>query len=569
MKKTLTKCSILLIMIALMLGAMFSLIFTSPLTSAMTNDIRINLVASSKIAVNNGNFAYTNGTTLYIANDNELLIKESAFTGDLIDFAMSGDMIMLLTSKEGVVSLLTYSYDTEIEVVKVDWVKNGLSFERLNKAISIAFCNDSFYLQHPRAFIKLSTTENCKTIISSVEDNPFANIVDFYISPNKFYFLANGIIYYTDSSTNSIDNIEKECLSYSLTNINSFGYNNDLLIVNIDGVISTINTIDGATTTLQCVNTLPTDNIFVCSVDGVDYAYFFSASDLSIKLYSYNANSLSYINSFDNTKYEPPTDYNILQVGKLKIDSPLYVSPTNKAVLSNLKKDEYVLVFAAKDNHYYSIDITGKIGFVQPENITLLGSSQATPLGATAGVLHNNTPVYQYPYAQSKRVSFLKVNAVVAVISLVAVEDTVDVWGWYKVSYVGEDGVATTGYIKSIDLAPYTALSAPTVYKQAKIKSPKLGETVKAYVLPDDKSNISKEWTDGQMVTLAQVYDKTQEWTLVQIDDKVGYVKTAYLQIEGLTSIQITLIVVGSIVFLATITVLICLYLKKRNSNRI
>ncbi|MEG1609219.1 MAG: SH3 domain-containing protein, partial [Clostridia bacterium] len=107
----------------------------------------------------------------------------------------------------------------------------------------------------------------------------------------------------------------------------------------------------------------------------------------------------------------------------------------------------------------------------------------------------------------------------------------------------------------------------PIVFKQGAIKADKLGQAINIYLLPDAASEIITQMLDGDIVNFAQKFDPNSEWTKLQLQNGEGYAQTKYLQPSGLTGLQIALITVSCIIFVAMTTILVIIYLKKKKAK--
>ena len=198
--------------------------------------------------------------------------------------------------------------------------------------------------------------------------------------------------------------------------------------------------------------------------------------------------------------------------------------------------------------------------------MTITQSETDTKFGTHVSVLHPNTPIYALPYDTAEIITHKAITERLAVVNCLSIGGGQDLWGWYTVNYI-QDGVLVTGYVKANDIAPYTSLTAPAVKKSVKIKADKFGDVVTIYSLPDVQSPKVVDLVDGKTILLLQTYDPTSTWTAVQYGDEVGYVYTANIQIDGLTNVQIFIIVAVSLVAVATATILAIVLIKKRQNK--
>ena len=145
--------------------------------------------------------------------------------------------------------------------------------------------------------------------------------------------------------------------------------------------------------------------------------------------------------------------------------------------------------------------------------------------------------------------------------SLVAAEEGEDVWGFYRVEYMGETAYVLTTEIVSVDDDP---IPMPTTYR-AKVKSGGLGKTVAVYREASRDSEVIARLTDGSEIKTLEKIDKNNEFTAVLYNGEVCYVLSENLGEGGLSGGQILAIVLSVAAAIGSVlTILILRANKKR-----
>ncbi len=598
MKKTAIVLTLCLLCVALAATAVFY-----PAGNAAADEIKIYPDETSQYAAFGDAIAYTtNKNELVLSTENGSFTLSSAYSGRCRSIAMNGKYVFLLTVVQNesseVTSFTAYEYSPDTISIKnginalslfgnvtsaeissnlfmvtettISGVRMG-GYDLLYLSGDMLYCmsrsdspNTSGYL--PNDFIyfgNLSTGEWNRTAIS-VKD--FATATDFVISENTIYFNAENKLYYTDD----ISPQPEKYLGCD-KNFHSLAYADGIIYALSDDGIFAVNPSGFA------YKKLSSDSYDgkIRILDGDDETYLL-AQDVSgkcIKQYvingsSYESVSLTYFNVFDGVIYQDPTTYDLVRVGKATRDTQAYFSPKNLKTEFSLTSGEYVLALAKQDGYYYVRNEAGDVAYVNESDLTLLSASEDTAVGKYGQAMHDNTSVYLYPYESDDVVATVGIDDLLIVVDNVAEDGGNHVWGWYKVCIVGEDGTLTYGYLQKEYLSKYTNFKLPSFSTDATVSAGSLGGIINVYLLPDEESEVLGSLTDGDKVTLAQEkLDSSEEWTKIVYNDMMGYVKTANLITKGITPLQITLIVVFSVVIVAT-AIVIVLVVKKRNAQR-
>ena len=291
---------------------------------------------------------------------------------------------------------------------------------------------------------------------------------------------------------------------------------------------------------------------------------------------------LKYYSVFDNVVYVAPSEYPIMTVGKASAATQGYFSPKNLKPVASLGEGDNVLVLAevpaedgSAEGYYYirtSADADGEMCYVRKSALTLLERGEGWKHGTYAASTHGGLRVLQYPFDGAAVVA--TVGPKDALVVSGDIGRSAEGWNWVKVSLMTADGTVVDGYTTEEDLGPYGPYELPSFGVDAIVNADKLGETVNVYSLPEERDELVIDTlTDGEVVRLAaDGLNVDEEWTLIGYETEdgtamSGYVKTAYLSEGGLTTLQITLIVVACIVAVLTVAIVIIIA-KKRKRER-
>ncbi len=596
MKKSATA----IILCILVLAVAFTATVCAP--TAVADEIKIYPDDTSSFAAYGNAVAYTAGNKLYLSSESGLTAGVS-YKGVCLSMAMNGDYVFMLTSEANEsssdISFLAYPYTTEplalqsaqnalklfgvsdediasnkflVNETLIGGVKIG-GYDLIYMDDKYVYCMSRSDVVNPEGtlpndciyFGDLTTMQWNRNGIT-VKD--FATATDFVVcqDSNAVYFNSQGKLYRTDDASMQPDSTL--CLDKTVL---SLAYANGLLyILSNDGIYA----VDPSDYSYKLVLDQPSDGkIRALAGDGVTYLLVQDKAGKNVSQYVCGGStladaSLTYYNVFDGVIYSDPESYDLLKVGKTANETDAYRSPKNKKIEFTLVGGEYALVLAEQDDYYFVRNTEGKTAYVEKADITLLEASSETAVGKYAQALHDNTNIYLYPYISDDIVATVSIDDLLIVVDNVATDGGKQVWGWYKICLVGEDGSMTYGYVQSDYASKYTNFKLPSFSTDATVSAGSLGGIINVYLLPDDSSEVLGTLTDGDKITLAQEkLDASSEWTKIVYKDMVGYVKTANLITKGMTPLQITLIVVFSVVIVATVIVVI-LVVKKRNAQK-
>ena len=546
--------------------------------NAENTDVKISMTSNSLFDAYGETFVWTYDTNLYLAVNNETKTLQSAFSGECIDITMDDTYILTLskTGSSNVLSAFTYDENgiTQVSCSVIETV-HALFRDENNKACIVYDYGTSTTMAvfEPNKEAKDFSEKKCWWPQSNT-----TNYVDYlYVNGRVFFINKNGEVL-TEKIGNEVTNlttVSNISSAKSLTALNSNVYVNTL-----SGIIS-LSTSN--LTTLNLGNVVSTGKISAISYNSSNYLMV--QGNNAIVQYALTNTSVEYINKFDNSGYTHPTEFDIVKVAMLENGGKVYSSPRNLQVIDTLNSQSIVLVLCEKNSdvinktYYYIVTKDGKVGYIE-NNFNLLNctlsrytDTSKIDIGTYAQGLHEKTTIYKYPFDTGLSaeedyniLTTVSIYEQLAVVDNVAVDqNNKQAWDYYKVGYV-QDGTLYYGYVKKADVAPYTSITAPKVLKTIKVRVDTVGDAISIYSLPTDESTKVGQLTDGYELQLAEEYDESKEWTKVVYKDTYAYVKTANIQQNGLTTVQITLIVIAVIVVVATLTMVGILMYKKKKS---
>ncbi|MEG2675437.1 MAG: hypothetical protein RR993_00330 [Clostridia bacterium] len=560
-KKTLALCAIILLVVL----SMTALIFATPNNAVAQNmNLKITLTAKSKFSAFGEAIAYCHNNTIFVAQNDKIVTLSNAYVGECKDIAMNGKHIVTLstTNKLG---LFEYSATA---VTKIDDPYAGFEYltEKDFATAQHIFANaqGEFFYQDSSQ-VNAVNFETKKVESQYTAKNDIFNFSCVTIANDTLVGTSSdGKLFAIGQKTQIKDATLDNFLLLSDNSYTTLCAIGDKLFANSGSGIFSINTREKTSTKLLDT---PSKNGAVQAVtfNGEQYVFVLCANDLSIKMYLSLDNSLTYINSFDNTEYSHPTNCDILTAARMTVNTSVFVSPRHLQVVFSLKANEIALLLAKQDNYFYITDGKGNFGYIHSATATQpLSSESETIFGSVAQGLHQNTKIYQYPFETAEVLETVDIFKRLEVVRDVATESGVSVWGWLEIKYINADKTLARGFVKYNDISPYTEIQAPALKKDAKVKTGKFGSVANIYALPNEQSKILSTLADGSKITLIKKYDPTSEWMAVQVGEEVGYIKTAQIQLNGLTNVQLLSIISVSVLVAVTIVIVTIFAIKRR-----
>ncbi|MDD7350704.1 MAG: hypothetical protein PUG90_00755 [Clostridia bacterium] len=575
MSKQFKFSTIIMATIAVLLSVMLASVFCSAdFVSAENRNVKIELTSDSVYDTDGNLLAYTSGTALSVAKDDVVYTCATQLSAPAKQVTIAGGYIAVLTT-DGVLSGYSLSGGVLSKSTAFDDKMPDLQAQLSgSKILNVFSSGNLLYIMTSYDVFKYNLA------VTSVVD-PFS-----YNASALFYFdtfaVLNdvSIVGLKDQKLYKFNRGKVTALPTPIASeylFNSIDCHGDYLYLNTDTKVVRYDANNGTFTQLGDTPYKDGKIVYV-GQGGKDNLFVSCSTDASIKQYVVEGDQISYVNSFDNTIYSHPTVADIVKVAIAGEPITAYVSPRTLISVRDFSIGDKFLILSEKDGYYYVTDGIVRqdssnskpyvnYGYVaKSATLTITESETTTKFGTHVSVLHPNTPIYALPYETASILTEKSITERLAVVNCLSVSGGQDLWGWYTVNYM-QDGTLVTGYVKATDIAPYTSLTAPAVKKSVKIKADKFGDVVTIYSLPDAQSPKVVELVDGKSVLLLQTYDPTSTWTTVQYGDEVGYVYTANIQIDGLTNVQIFIIVAVSLVVVATATILAIVLIKKRQNK--
>lgn len=559
----------ILLIAVLLISSLF--LFFAPLVYAENTDAVIDLDSTSKFATFGETFAYTVSNKLYVVANN-YISEPVSFNGECVDVILNNSNIMLLVKVNSSLSIRYFSYQANSESKpevqdQIEKVNLGDSSKFSIVKIFIGLDGHFIILYNNGTNLLAKQFEENKQLSDSPNLQVFStdvSITDLLKNGDTKYILSNKKLYIV-TSTDPIADLTSSNLVNGVENINSITYASNFIFANTDNGIYKVNpTAKSANKIADTIN--PNSKITTASYNGQDF--IFLCNNDSIVQYLITDTSLEYFNKFNNIPYSHPTDFDILKVAKVGETVKIYSSPKNLQVRDNALEGEYILVLCKKSeqdanqSYYYIATANGTTGYIKDstsiEYIESETEASKLAIGQYAQGLHMQTSIYKSPYATSDVLDTVDIYTKLVVINNVAQIGEEQIWPYYKVSYV-KDNEIVTGYVKTTAVSPYCSLTAPVILKEVVVSTKTIGDSVYLYTLPDENSPVITYVTDGTNLNLAEEYNKDSKFTKVVYNDEYAYILTENIQTTGLTSVQITIIIVSVIVFIGTILMVVIL----------
>lgn len=294
-----------------------------------------------------------------------------------------------------------------------------------------------------------------------------------------------------------------------------------------------------------------------------------------------NAHKISKISGSDigavsDKTYTPPTEseYNVIKGITLEGGAGLYTTPDNEETLITLSKSTRFLALASvtheNSEYYYGFNYSdNEYYYVLKSSVSLLDCTEYdTEYPKYSALIATGLKIYAYPYNSATVTATIGNSTRLTLINNVA-NSTGETWGWYKISYV-VDGETYVGYVHDYEIARASAVEPPQKSQFYKVNSGALGTVVKFYKEASVDSELISDINDGASVLVVGEFDKTKDYTYIYYNGSYGYIETQYLIAEGLTTVQITAIIVVSICIVAllvTIPLFIMLYKRSKRPS--
>ncbi len=579
-----THFGIFAIAVAVVLATAAASIFcAAPTAAAETNaEIKIAPDETSLYAAYDGHVAYTTKDgVLHLSTLSGSYSRPEAFVGTALSVAMTSNRIFLLSDMNGTKTISAFDYVSNgIGEKKNVFDVLGISQEQYSNLLpfsdTLTVTDEDLIVtmgnfRTGAHFVRLSLSDNTSSFRISNVSSSIDNVAAF--DSKEFWYISTKNLFYFSGEHYS-DPVQ---IAADRTWLSVAALDGEIYASAADGIYR----VDG-TAVVKISDVVADGDIRPYSEGDTSYLLVQNRAENSVVQYSIDGDGLKYYSVFDNVVYVAPSEYPIMTVGKASAATQGYFSPKNLKPVASLGEGDNVLVLAevpaedgSAEGYYYirtSADADGEMCYVRKSALTLLERGEGWKHGTYAASTHGGLRVLQYPFDGAAVVA--TVGPKDALVVSGDIGRSAEGWNWVKVSLMTADGTVVDGYTTEEDLGPYGPYELPSFGVDAIVNADKLGETVNVYSLPEERDELVIDTlTDGEVVRLAaDGLNVDEEWTLIGYETEdgtamSGYVKTAYLSEGGLTTLQITLIVVACIVAVLTVAIVIIIA-KKRKRER-
>lgn len=577
------------IAVAALIAITAMLFCAAPATVAETSaEIKIAPDETSLYAAYDGHVVYTTKDgVLHLSTLSGSYSRPEAFVGTALSVAMTSNRIFLLSDMNGTKTISAFDYVTNGIGAKEDaFDALGISASQFSEfyndfdslsvfgstlcvsAGGFALEGGAFAVNFALLALDGSSSSAMTTLTSVGAIDDIAALSD-----KQLYFVTATALYLFNGSHLAASTQ----IAADRTWLSVAALGGEIYAAAADGIYR----IDG-TTVVKISDVVADGDIRPYSEGDTSYLLVQDRAETSVVQYSIDGDRLKYYSVFDNVVYAAPTEYPIMTVGKASAPAQGYFSPKNLKPIASLDEGDNVLVLAevpaedgSAEGYYYirtSADANGEMCYVRKSALTLFERGEGWKHGTYAASTHSGLRVLQYPFDGAAVVA--TVGPKDALVVSGDIGRSAEGWNWVKVSLMTADGTVVDGYTTEEDLGPYGPYEMPSFGVDAIVNADKLGEAVNVYSLPEERAELVIDTlSDGEVVRLAaDGLNVDDEWTLIGYETEdgtsmSGYVKTAYLSEGGMTTLQITLIVVACIVAVLTVAIVIIIA-KKRKRER-
>ena len=571
------------IAVAALIAITAMLFCAAPATVAETNaEIKIAPDETSIYAAYDGHVVYTTKDgVLHLSTLSGSYSRPEAFVGTALSVAMTSNRIFLLSDMNGTKTISAFDYVTNGIGAKEDaFDALGISQEQYSNLLpfsdTLTVTDEDLIVtmgnfRTGAHFVRLSLSDNSSSFRISNVSSSIDNVAAF--DSKEFWYISTKNLFYFSGELYS-DPVQ---IAADRTWLSVAALAGKIYAAAADGIYR----IDG-TTVVKISDVVADGDIRPYSEGDTSYLLVQNRAENSVVQYSIDGDRLKYYSVFDNVVYAAPTEYPIMTVGKASAPAQGYFSPKNLKPVASLDEGDNVLVLAevpaedgSAEGYYYirtSANADGEMCYVRKSALTLFERGEGWKHGTYAASTHSGLRVLQYPFDGAAVVA--TVGPKDALVVSGDIGRSAEGWNWVKVSLMTADGTVVDGYTTEEDLGPYGPYEMPSFGVDAIVNADKLGEAVNVYSLPEERAELVIDTlSDGEVVRLAaDGLNVDEEWTLIGYETEdgtsmSGYVKTAYLSEGGMTTLQITLIVVACIVAVLTVAIVIIIA-KKRKRER-
>ena len=571
------------IAVAALIAITAMLFCAAPATVAETSaEIKIAPDETSLYAAYDGHVVYTTKDgVLHLSTLSGSYSRPEAFVGTALSVAMTSNRIFLLSDMNGTKTISAFDYVSNgIGEKKNAFDVLGISQEQYSNLLpfsdTLTVTDEDLIVtmgnfRTGAHFVRLSLSDNTSSFRISNVSSSIDNVAAF--DSKEFWYISTKNLFYFSGEHYS-DPVQ---IATDRTWLSVAALDGEIYAAAADGIYRV-----GGTTVVKISDVVADGDIRPYSEGDTSYLLVQNRAENSVVQYSVDGDGLKYYSVFDNVVYAAPTEYPIMTVGKASAPAQGYFSPKNLKPVASLDEGDNVLVLAevpaedgSAESYYYirtSADANGEMCYVRKSALTLFERGEGWKHGTYAASTHSGLRVLQYPFDGAAVVA--TVGPKDALVVSGDIGRSAEGWNWVKVGLMTADGTVVDGYTTEEDLGPYGPYEMPSFGVDAIVNADKLGEAVNVYSLPEERAELVIDTlTDGEVVRLAaDGLNVDEEWTLIGYETEdgtsmSGYVKTAYLSEGGMTTLQITLIVVACIVAVLTVAIVIIIA-KKRKRER-
>lgn len=304
--------------------------------------------------------------------------------------------------------------------------------------------------------------------------------------------------------------------------------------------------------TLECsdISLTPSGDIYLTGAK-THALYFIEQKKSGAAVYNPNASAPS-IDIYEKTPLSTPLTFVTVNAGGSFVYDYAQSYESTRVIEENTL---LYLLTTEEINGFYYVYYSGKPGYISTAAVTKIPSPVFSKYDAFA--LYS-TKIYKYPtidYKDTFALVEIEKGTEFKVIDIACGYNSTDKAGktvrWAEILY--DDSLYYIEYNKIGISSP----TRPVDYGYAKLRANTISSKIMMYALPDEMSAIIGEYSDGTEVKLLTALDQTSTFTEVQIGDVVGYVKTADLTTNGLTTAQIVILILILLGGAASVTILI------------
>lgn len=543
-----------------------------------TNGTELNLITSKgsdKLRFDSPQGVFSDGEYLYIAdtNNSRIIKRKSVETTEREEIKTTHKPIKVV-----VVAGQIYYISNDKILYKSKNDKNSPDEEKLTDVVSISPYDNNLLILSNNVVYTLDGNST-KTFIQNIAINN-ANEITTAVSTNYAYLI--------NKSTGDIAkyNLEKPENAVFTSKIPQIGrnYNIDFrgnLFVENNGIITkysqtmTSNVYSFTKVGEYKINKYDTSSNISTAVDSINANYYFTNIDEHL-LYKIDGKSIA-LDGTINNEITPPSYFEIIKTGKVKVDTLAYRTPNNPESTRMIKSGEIFLILSQTteefdDKKYYYVisEYAMQYEYIATDELDIMNTIDMHEQVMSSIV--GNMQVYKYPYKNAETKFDGKEYILDSKTQVTCIEKIADgdIWNWYKIRFES-NGKTIVGYVNADYLSKVVPTTPPKTIKFMRAKAPKVGTTIKVYKEADLNSEVLfDDIKDGDDIQIVGEFDAKSTFTKVYYNNTIGYILSENLQATGLTPNQIIAITITSVAIVAfTIIALLLIHKNKYSKKKI